>query len=104
MSTSSDQRRVWVGQVEVKPQAPDTFLGPVDRAFAATVALVSSPDEFASLVTAYLSKLHLEVVAVKDVVLLATKLKAGRGDQSVVDAAAGLTPEDPVATASFETP
>ena len=103
MGTSSDQRRVWVGQVEIKPQGAETFLGPVDGAHAATVALVSSPEEFATAVTEYMAKLQLDVVAVKDVMLMADKMKAGMRDQEVFDAAAGLTPDDPVAIGSFET-
>jgi len=94
----------WIGLVHVKPgHGHEWQHAGIGGAYAATVALASSGDEFLATVDVYLRTMNLVVVEAEDVEPMRVRLHDGAPDDALKALASALTDSQPVGLTVFDT-
>jgi hypothetical protein len=94
-------RKRWIGLAQVKPKSGNKALGEAVGAFVASIALASSIDDYAALVTETLDRYGFDVLGIEDVELYETRLSKHSVAADVQELAEHINEDRPVGFATF---
>ena len=101
---SSDKQQchqMWIGLVNVRPKAGNAALGNALGAFVASIALAKGPGDYGQKVTEVLNQYGFDIVHIDDVELFEDRMHKHLVTPNILQLAAGVTQENPVALADF---
>jgi len=91
----------WIGLINVKPRPGNSALGNALGAFVASIALADGPEEYGRKVTEALNEYGFDVVQIEDVELFEDRVQKHSVTPDILELAAAVTQENPVALADF---
>jgi hypothetical protein len=94
-------RKKWIGLAQVRPKLGNKALGEAVGAFVASIALASSGDDYAALVTETLDRYGFDVLEIVDVELYETRLSKHPVATNVQELAEHINEDRPVGLATF---
>lgn len=97
-----DFKRIWIGLAHVKPRPRNDQLDGAGGAFVPAVALAVDESEFATVVATFLNAYEFDVITVEDIETLDRRRQHSDIENEVVELAAKLTLDNPIALSAFE--
>ena len=98
----NEQPEAWIGFARVEPRAGNKTLGSAAGAVVPVLALAFNQDSFVASAVTVLNACEFDVIEIEDIEPFARKAKKYDAANAILNLAASLTGENPVAFGTFQ--